>query len=650
MGTTAGSGSNTTGSSTGHTTTGGTSTTGSNGTTGSGCPTGQAMCSGSCVDVLSSNSHCGSCTNRCAPDETCDDGFCAPTSPVNPALYTVSPTQGTPGSTVVLVVTGDRIDPAGELHFTGGGVVDEVLATTVSDPQDASATITLNLDDGGPMLAGPAEIRVVNPGRVISNPVTFTIGGSTAPTLISLNPNSAPPGADVNVDATGTLFNSTTALHASGPGVSDLVLATTFVSDTEVTAIFPLADPDGGGRGLIPGAYTFVAVNGGASPSNGLPFTVTSEVPVLNSVSPSSAAIGAQVALTATGEEFDPSTVLHFQQTDGGGDVALTTNFVRVDTVLVPASNPLDLSGLTPGVYQVLAANQSGQKLSSPVPFTINSNAPHVTTVNPNSGLQAHTVPVTVTGSGFDPTSVIHFLQGSGDVAEATTYVSATQLTCTIDLTSATAGTAEVAVFNSGNLASNTVRFTVLSNVAVLTSLSSAGAGQGTTLALTLTGTNFEQGAIVNIAGQSQNHNITPDTITATEIDISGVDLSSYNTGAYAITVVNPSAQPSAGLTFTVEPGTPTLTGISPNPVKMNTVQTFTLTGTLFAQGATVHVTATGVDASYNATVNSPTSATISNLSLANVPAGQYTVTVVNPGPHASGSVALHVEWPDGGG
>jgi len=75
-----------------------------------------------------------------------------------------------------------------------------------------------------------------------------------------------------------------------------------------------------------------------------------------------------------------------------------------------------------------------------------------------------------------------------------------------------------------------------------------------------------------------------------------------------------------------------------------------TLTGTLFAQGATVHVTATGVDASYNATVNSPTSATISNLSLANVPAGQYTVTVVNPGPHASGSVALHVEWPDGGG
>ncbi len=40
------------------------------------CPAGQAECSGSCVDISSSTSHCGGCTDTCGSKQACIDGVC----------------------------------------------------------------------------------------------------------------------------------------------------------------------------------------------------------------------------------------------------------------------------------------------------------------------------------------------------------------------------------------------------------------------------------------------------------------------------------------------------------------------------------------------------------------------------------------------
>lgn len=40
------------------------------------CPTGLSLCGGTCVNTLSSHSHCGMCNNECQPFEVCSDGAC----------------------------------------------------------------------------------------------------------------------------------------------------------------------------------------------------------------------------------------------------------------------------------------------------------------------------------------------------------------------------------------------------------------------------------------------------------------------------------------------------------------------------------------------------------------------------------------------
>lgn len=638
------------GSTTGGTVTSSSSTTGATATstTGNPCPAaGELRCGGVCVDVLGSVDHCGDCATRCAAQQVCDQGYCAPTSPVNPLLSSVSPDHASPGARLTVSVVGVRLAPQGKLHFTGGGANDLVLAdTVVDDAQHAHATLDL-----AGLVSGPAELRMVNPGRLISNAVAFTIGGGgNTPTLSQTTPDNAAPGADVNLDALGTLFDSTTTLHLTGQGIIDLPLATTYVSASHVSAIVPLGPGDGGGVRLVPGTYQLFAINAGSAPSGTLAFTITSVTPTLSAVSPNAAAIGARIGLTATGAGFDPSTVLHFQLQDGGGDVALTTNFIRVDTVQVPSSSPLDLTGLAPGPYQVLAANQAGAKVSAPVPFQISSNAPHLSALSPTAGRQGHTQAVSVTGTGFDPTSVIHFLVGTSDLPQTTRYVSATQLTTTLDLSAAPAGAASVAVFNSGNLASNTLRFTVQSNQALLTALSAPGGLQGTTISLNLTGANFEPGAVARLLGPGVSVDLAPQSVTATQLSLTGLDLTPYAAGSYSFAVVNPNgAQPSAALPFTVEPGTPTLTSVSPAAAMTDTVVDFALTGTLFARGATVHVMSSQVDTSYDATFIDAMHLSVPGVSLANVPAGSFTINVVNPGPHSSGSVPFQVLRADGG-
>jgi hypothetical protein len=45
--------------------------------TGGSCGHGYASCSGNCVEILSNEAHCGSCTKTCPPGLTCDNGSCS---------------------------------------------------------------------------------------------------------------------------------------------------------------------------------------------------------------------------------------------------------------------------------------------------------------------------------------------------------------------------------------------------------------------------------------------------------------------------------------------------------------------------------------------------------------------------------------------
>ncbi|PYY04053.1 MAG: hypothetical protein DMG69_31410 [Acidobacteria bacterium] len=180
-------------------------------------------------------------------------------------------------------------------------------------------------------------------------------------------------------------------------------------------------------------------------------------VPVLNSISPSSATIGGPAfTLTANGANFVPTSVIQFNITDRPttfvSSTQLTAQISAQDIVLQVASS-VYVDVLTPG---------PGGGESQLLTFSFASNVPTITSISPTSA-PAGSFPfqMTITGTGFAQTSGVYW---NGNVA-GSTVVSSTQILVAIGgnlLT--TQGTAQITVVNGppGGGTSNAVPFTIL--------------------------------------------------------------------------------------------------------------------------------------------------------------------------------------------
>ena len=182
-------------------------------------------------------------------------------------------------------------------------------------------------------------------------------------------------------------------------------------------------------------------------------------------------------------------------------------------------------------------------RLTNPVPV-ISSLSP----TSKTAGDAAFTL--TVNGTNFVGTSVVRW----NGANRTTTFVSATQLTAAVTAADlATGAIVPVTVFNPtpGGGTSGAVNFTVNNPVPVLSSISptSATAG-GAAFTLTVTGSNFVNGAQVKWDGASRTTRFGSSTqLTA---DILATDIATAGTAN--ITVVNPApvSGPSNTSTFTI--------------------------------------------------------------------------------------------------
>ncbi len=208
---------------------------------------------------------------------------------------------------------------------------------------------------------------------------------------------------------------------------------------------------------------------------------VSNPVPVLSTISPSSATAGdAALTLTVNGSNFVGGSVVRWNGS------ARTTTFVSA-TQLTAAITAADLA--TAAIVPVTVFNPTpGGGTSSAVNFTVNNPVPAITSISPSltyTGGAAFTL--TVTGSNFVNGSVIQ-LNGSN---RTTTFVSATQLQAAIptsDITTVT--TYSVRVFNAtpGGGTSNASTLTVIVYVP-----GSGGGGGGCFIATAAFGTPLEK-------------------------------------------------------------------------------------------------------------------------------------------------------------
>ncbi len=176
-----------------------------------------------------------------------------------PTLTSITPNNApTASPAFTLTATGTGFVSGSQIIWNGTAL----LPTAFVSSTVLTATVpAANLVD-----AIPVNVFVLNPDSTASNflPFTINVSSNTLPTLTKISPNfSLVGGPDVTMTLTGTNFaTSSTALF--GP----LALATTFVSNTQLTAVVPAS-------ALTKIAQVNVTVsNSPTAVSNPLPFRV----------------------------------------------------------------------------------------------------------------------------------------------------------------------------------------------------------------------------------------------------------------------------------------------------------------------------------------------------------------------------------------
>ena len=244
---------------------------------------------------------------------------------------------------------------------------------------------------------------------------------------------------------------------------------------------------------------------------------------------------------------------------------------------------------------------------------------------------------ITLSGNNFVPGATVQF----GSAQLTASYVSATQLTATIPSAQlTTAGVVNVTVTNPtpGGGVSNTLAFVIGNNpVPTVSGLSPNRVLAGSAaITLTVSGTNFVNGATIRFAGKAVATTFVSSTELTTTLSASQLATG----GRFSVTVNNP--KPYGGnsnsVTFTVANPTPILTAVNPTQVMAGSGNTqITLTGSGFIAKSKAQFKGAALTTTYVS----------STLLTAIVPAlklttpGDFDITVNNPTPGGGTSTSF---------
>ena len=373
--------------------------------------------------------------------------------PPAPTISGLSPTSGTPGTSVV--ITGTNLTGTTAVSFNGTAATFAVNSAT-----QLTATVPAGATSG--------NVSVTTPGGT-SNGLGFTVT-TPASTITALSPTSGPVGTSVVI--TGTNLTGTTAVSFNG-------VAATFTvnSATQITATVPAGATSGS---------VVVATPGGTS--NGLGFTVIPPAPTLSSLSPISGPVGTSVVITGT--NLTGATAVSFN----GTAATFAVNSATQITATVPA-------GATSGLVTVTTPGGTSNGLG----FAVAAPAPSLNSLNPASGPVG--TAVVITGTNLTGTTAVSF----NGTAATFAVNSATQITATVPA-GATSGL--VTVTTPGGT-SNGLAFTVLPPAPALTNLNPGSGPIGTSV--TITGTNLTGTTSVSFNGSSASFVVNSATqLTAT--------------------------------------------------------------------------------------------------------------------------------------
>ena len=434
---------------------------------------------------------------------------------------------------------------------------------------------------------GTPAVTVRNPTPNAGNAQTTYSVNAGAPTLLSISPVlAAANGPAFTLTANGTRFYAGSTIVFDGTS-----LATTFVSDAQITASVPASQ-------LTAARMLNVTVSNGTSGiTSPQSFTVQNSATTVTALLPSSASVGASsVTMTISGSGFATGALVDFGATTGIVPTSISASTINVT---IPGA----ALGTTPGPVNLVVRNPAPNAGNGSMTFTVNPGVPVLTLISPDHAtLGSGDTSIRLTGSGFYSQSQASF----AGIALSTTFVSSTTLTAIIPAALLTkAGNVNVTVGNQTWGTSGILTFAVQNPAPTVASLnppSSSIITKGFTL--TISGS-FVNPATVTLGGTA----MTIQAQSATQIVATVNSTMTPDTGGpVAVVVSNPAPAVGTGTaTFYWTNPPPLLTwtgqpmGLVPDraPAGAGTNLTLTVNGTYFTRTSVAYADTTPLATTY---------------------------------------------------
>ena len=462
-----------------------------------------------------------------------------------------------------LIGTGFQVGATVRLNRT---LIPDIPATSVNVASSTKISCTFNLNGAA---TGPYNIVVKNTnGQSAMLAGGFTIiPALPAPTVTSINATTGYRGWPVTEIITGTNFVSGSTSKLTRAGSADIpARICTFVSSTQLICTYDLL-----GQGASPANYNVSVTNpDGRTGMRANYFILSSPAPTITSSAPAAGLQAATVPITnIQGTYFQPDATVVYSQ----GTTSIPLTSVNVISRTQIAGTLLSPSNAPTGAYSVTVTNTDGKTITRASTFTVNSNAPTVTSINATTGYRGWPVTEIITGTNFVSGATSKLTRaGSADIpASMCTFVSSTQLICTYDLLGQGASPANynVSVTNPDGKSGMRANYFILSSPAPTISSSTPATGvMGNSVIITnLAGTYFQPGAAVVYSQGTTSIPLTSvNVISRTQITGTLLIPSNAPTGAYSVTVTNTDGKTiTRASTFTVYANPPpSVTGITP--------------------------------------------------------------------------------------
>jgi uncharacterized protein (TIGR03437 family) len=540
-------------------------------------------------------------------------------------LAGLTTTAAAPGETVIVWATGfgptnpllptsqlitAPAPPASSVTFTIGGVAAPVAYAGLVGPGLYQFNVTV------PDVPNGDAVVVAQVGGVPSQTgVLISVQSPTptppAPQIASLSPPAASRGSVVSLTINGSNLSGVTALQFSpstGIAVSNVNATASQVTATVTIAANAPAGP----------VSVSVSVTPSAGISNPVSFTIQAPVPQITSLSLVSASQGSTVSLsiagsnlsTVTGVQFSPSTGISVSSVNA-------TNTQVTATVIFAATAPA-------GQVSVSVTSPAGT--SNALFLTILAPGPQIASLSPASGSPGTSVSLSIAGSNLSSVTGVQFSPSTG-ITVSNVNSTASQVTATVTISaSAPAGQVGVSVTSSAG-SSNSLAFTILAPGPQITALSPTSGSQGSSVALSITGSNLSGVTAVQF---SPSTGITVSNVNSTASQVTATVTISANAPAGQVNVsVTSSAGSSNSLAFTILAPGPQITALSPaSGLQGNSVALSIAGSNLSGVTAVQFSPSTGITVS---NVNSTASQVTATVTIsANAPAGQVSVSVTS--------------------